>query len=142
MPKLIAAKHYPALVDVYVERVVQDPLTGDVTRTWDYENPFTYVCNFMSLKGHAEKFGEKGTYDASDAVKVEVKPEDARFVTVAMRFGNLRKRTDDTQEYYRWVGRRSETEPYYFNIDSMNPQVDTGGRIVCVEIYGQLATLA
>ncbi len=27
---------------------------------------------------------------------------------------------------------------YYFNIDSMNPQVDLNGRIVCVEVYGKL----
>lgn len=138
MPKLLAAKKYPAMVDIYHETSYQDDLTGEQVTTWHYDEPFTYRCNFMSLKGHSEHFGE--TYADSDTVKVEVAPEDAKFINLSMRFGNLRMRTDETQQYYEYVGDRTpETVAYYFNIDSMNPQVDNNGRIVCVEIYGTLA---
>jgi hypothetical protein len=141
MPKLLAAKKYPAYVDVYFKTTVQDPDTGDITSTWHYEDPHTYKCNFMSLKGHSEKFG--ATYASSDTVKLEVSPEDAQFINLSMRFGNLRMRLDDTNEYYKYVGNRaggSVPVNYYFNIDGMNPQVDNNGRIVSVEVYGKLAS--
>lgn len=142
MPRLLAAKTYPALVDVYRSTREQDPLSGDFETVWHYDEPYTYACNFMSLKGHGEEFGE--TYAESDAVKVEVSPEDAKFITLAMRFGNLRMRLDESEEYYKYVGDRFPDGPinYYFNIDSMNPQVDNNGRVVCVEIYGKLAEVA
>lgn len=140
MPKLLGSKPYPALVDVYLQRNVQDPVSGGVKSVWDYETPSTYRCNFMSLKGHGEEFGAE--YAESDSVKLEIDPEDARFITLAMRFGNLRMANDETQQYYSYVGDRLKNEEYasyYFNIDAMNPQVDNNGRIVCVEVYGRLA---
>lgn len=142
MPKLLAAKQYPGLVDVYHQTTTADPDSGEIFREWHYDEPFTYRCNFMSLKGHAEQFGK--TYGESDAVKVEVKPEDAKFINVGMRFGNLRMRLNENEDYYAYVGDRfpSLEVDYFFNIDSMNPQVDNNGRVVCVEIYGQLATVA
>jgi len=140
MPKLLAAKQYPGLVDVYEQTTMQDPITGETVHVWDYDNPTTYVCNFMSLKGHTEEFGE--TYSDSDAVKLEVKPYDGSFINLSMRFGNIRMRLDETENYYEWVGRRFPDVPYYFNLDGMNPQVDTRGRIVSVEVYGTLAAVA
>lgn len=138
MPKLLGIKNYPALVDVYYQTTEQDPLTGEMITVWHYDDPETYRCNFMSLKGHAESFG--ADYSESDTVKVEVKPNDGEFINLSMRFGNLRMRHDQTERYFRYVGDRTpETIDYYFNIDSMNPQVDANGRIVCVEVYGTLA---
>lgn len=140
MPKLLAAKQYPGLVDVYESTTVQDPTTGENITTWHYDSPTTYVCNFMSLRGHTEEFGE--TYSNTDAVKVEVEPEDASFINLSMRFGNIRMRLDENEHYYEWVGRRFPDVPYYFNVDGMNPQIDTRGRVVSVEIYGTLAAVA
>lgn len=138
MPRLLAAKSYPALVDVYYQTQEQDPISGAINSTWHYDDPSTYRCNFFSLKGHAEDFG--ATYAESDTVKLEVRPVDAQFIDLTMRFGNLRMRAEQTENYYSYVGDRAQGTPldYYFNIDSMNPQVDINGRIVSVEIYGKL----
>lgn len=140
MPKLLGSKPYPALVDVYPQEITQDPISGTIIREWFYDDPSTYRCNFMSLKGHGEEFGAE--YAEADSVKLEIDPQDARFITLAMRFGNLRMANDETQQYYSYVGDRLKDEEhasYYFNIDAMNPQVDNNGRIVCVEVYGRLA---
>lgn len=141
MPRLLAAKQYPALVDLYTERTTQDPINGEIIRAWDYDAPATYVCNFVSLKGHAEKFGAK--YASADSVKLEVRPEDGSHVNLALRFGNLRMRLDETEKYYEHVGKRPNGGArYVFNIDAMNPQVDNLGRVVCVEVFGVLAQVA
>lgn len=142
MPRLLASKPYPALVDVYRRERVQDPMSGAITFEWRYDDPETYRCNFMSLKGHAESFGE--VYAASDVVKVEVSPEDARHINLSQRLGNMRMAGDEGQQYYSFVGDRVSDAPinYYFNIDGMNPQVSPNGRVVCVEIYGKLAQAA
>jgi hypothetical protein len=143
MPKLLGSKPYPALVDVYKRVRVQNPVSGAFVYKWVYDDPETYRCNFMSLKGHGEEFG--AAYTEADSVKLEIDPQDARFVTLAMRFGNLRMANDETQQYYSYVGDRLQSEKhasYYFNIDAMNPQVDNNGRIVCVEVYGRLAQAA
>lgn len=142
MPRLLGAKNYPALVDVYYQETFIDPNTSETIRVWRYDDPETYQCNFMSLKGHAEEFGDE-FYD-QDAVKLEVSPASARTINLSMRFGNIRMRNDETQEYYKFVGDRPTGNAlrYYFNIDSMNPQVDHNGRVVCVEIYGVLTTVA
>lgn len=139
MPKLLGSKRYPALVDVYYEVVEQDPISGTTKRRWVYDDPTAHRCNFMSLKGHSESFGE--AYTSTDSIKLEVSPEAARFITLGGRFGNLRMANDESQQYYSYVGDRMSAAviSYYFNIDSMNPQVDNNGRIVCVEIYGRLA---
>ncbi len=102
MPRLLAAKQYPALVDVYHETTWVDPDSGEIFREWQYDEPYSYRCNFMSLKGHAEKFGAE--YGASNTVKVEVRPEDAKFINLSMRFGNLRMTLDDDERYYAYVG--------------------------------------
>jgi hypothetical protein len=137
MPRLLGVKRYPGLVDVYVETTSQDPVTGETVKAWDYENPATYLCNFYSLRGHAEKFGE--TYANTDAVKLEVRPAEGKFINLAQRFGNLRMRLDETEEYYENVGVRPDGGAHYvFNIDGLNPQVDNHGRVVCIEIYGVL----
>jgi len=139
VPRLLGIKSYPALVDVYAETSTQDPITGSIVKAWDYANPATYVCNFVSLSGHAEKFGEK--YASTDAVKVEVRPEDGQFINLSLRFGNLRMRPDETENYYENVGNRPDgPATHVFNIDAMNPQVDHLGRVVCVEVFGVLAT--
>ena len=93
----------------------------------------------MSLKGQSWRFGE--SYASSDRVKIEVDPRDAEFIQIGMRFGNLRMKHDQSQQYYKYVGRLIPdiAVDYYFDIDTMNPQVDNNGRVVCVEIYGQLA---
>lgn len=139
MPKLLGSKPYPALVDVYKRVGIQDPVSGGIVYKWVYDDPETYRCNFMSLKGHSQSFGE--VYAESDTVKVELAPEDARLVDLTQRFGNLRMAGDESQQYYAFVGDRMQTESinYYFNIDGMNPQVSTNGRVVCVEVYGKLA---
>jgi hypothetical protein len=135
-------KKYPALVDVYYRTYTQDPESGGIISTWHYDDPTTYECNFMSLKGHAEQFGE--TYAQSDTVKLEVRPRDAEYIDLSMRFGNLRMKNEQTENYYRYVGDRTPGEviDYVFNIDGMNPQVDNNGRIVAVEIFGFLAGVA
>jgi hypothetical protein len=140
MPKLLAAKPYPALVDVYHMTSTQPEGSLEIVREWHYDEPFTYECNFMSLTGHGEKFGVD--YTEKDLVKIEVKPQDAKFINLGMRFGNVRMKNQDSEQYYAYVGDRigdSNVIDYYFNIDSINPQVDNNGRIVCVEIYGKLA---
>lgn len=139
MPVLLASKPYPALVDVYKRIRIQDPISGNMSFKWIYDEPETYRCNFMSLKGHSEEFG--GGYAESDTVKVELSPKDARNIDLSQRFGNLRMAHDESQAYYSFVGDRVSNEVinYYFNIDGMNPQVDNNGRVVCVELYGRLA---
>lgn len=140
MPKLIGAKTYPALVDVYFETVYEDPITGELVRKWVYDEPMVFKCNYMSLTGHAEKY-QKSFYDDMDDIRVEVKPEDAEKITVAMRLGNLRNAHNEEEQYYRWVGKRHASIPYYFNISGMNPKVDGNGRIQYVEITAKLAAV-
>ena len=137
MPKLLAAKQYPALVDVYNHEWRE--WAGEIYSYWNYDDPTVYRCNFMSLKGHSLQFGE--AYASSDRVKIEVDPRDAEFIQIGMRFGNLRMKNDQSQQYYKYVGRLIPdiAVDYYFDIDAMNPQIDNNGRVVCVEIYGQLA---
>ncbi|KQX75400.1 hypothetical protein [Aeromicrobium sp. Root472D3] len=141
MPRLLAAKAYPALVDVYTESETQDPITGGINHGWDYENPVTFGCNFFSLRGHAEKFGDE--YANTDAVKLEVCPSDGALINLSQRFGHLRMRLDETETYYENVGMRpAGGRRYVFNIDAMSPQVDPLGRVVCVEVFGVLAQVA
>lgn len=138
MPKFLAIHNYPALVDFYFEETVKDPITGETIRTWRYDMPVTFSCNYLSLSGHAEAY-QKSIFDSMDDIRVQLKPEDAEKVTVAMRLGNLRNAEHPEDQYYRWVGRRNPSTPYYFNISGMHPKVDGNGRIQYVEITAKLA---
>ena len=141
MPRLIAAKSYPALVDVYFEEVTQNPITGETVRKWIYDQPMTFRCNYMSLSGHAESY-QKTYFERMDDVRVEVGPDDAQQIRMGMRFGNLRNANDPEENYYRWVGKRQDGDPYYFTISAIHPKVDGSGRIQFVEMTGKLAGYA
>ena len=138
MPRLIAAKTYPALVDVYFEVRTQHPITGQIISEWMYDEPMTFRCDYMSLSGHAEKY-QRTNLERMDDVRLEVVPEDAEQIKIGMRFGNLRNANDPTEQYYRWVGQRQDGAPYYFTISGMHPKVDGSGHIQFVEILGKLA---
>lgn len=138
MPRLIGAKTYPSLVDVYFQITRRHPVTQEIIREWKYDEPLTFRCNYMSLSGHAEQY-QKTLYEAMDDIRVEVLPQHAEQITLAMRFGNLRNANDPSEQYYRWVGQRTDGAPYYFNISAMHPKVDGIGRIQFVEIMGKLA---
>lgn len=131
MAKLFAAKSYPALIDIYQSTSYQDPISGEIVTNWNYLEPDTMECTFVSLRPQdtLESFGS--TYTDKEFLLIEVKPEERINLTLSMQAGNITEKGTDGEEYYV----RTTGAPQVFNISGITPVTDITGSIVSIQLY-------
>ncbi|MDJ0395906.1 hypothetical protein QMK17_21540 [Rhodococcus sp. G-MC3] len=134
MPKfLVKNKLYPSLIDIYTQRTMYDPDTGETVRDWDYLEYDTVECVIAAVnpEDSLEQFGPE--YSDKKFVRVELAVGEW---SLSQRAGNLRSKQGEYY-YQSWNGQRYEQD--LFNVSGLNTQLDIDGRIVGYELYLELA---
>lgn len=133
MPKLFAAKTYPALIDIYTNSSYQDPLTGQIINSWNYLEPDTMECTIVSLRPEANIEIFATTYTDKEYLRIEVKPDKRLSLRLNQQAGNLREKGSNPEEYY--VRDTTGNPPQVFNISGITPIIDPTGDTVCYALF-------
>ncbi|WID10831.1 head-to-tail stopper [Streptomyces phage Mulchroom] len=115
----LGMKKYELTMELYTEVSVQDPETGSIVKTWNYNNPQIVKCKAHSVRpwGSVEDFG--ATYTDKEYLEIYCRTP----VALAQRVGRIRNRKGLT------LWKNDNGTATVFNVSGVSPSIAPNGRV-------------